>query len=331
MTNHRNPAVTGFIGVIMILFATGAAFFLNDVPMYGAAPRYTAEFSEAAGLEKGSEVRVAGVRVGEVTDVRLEGDRIAVDLRVQDTWIGDRTEASIQIKTLLGQKYVALDPRGTEALNPRDRIPLERTASPYDVIPAFSDAAETLGEIDMNLAADAFDTLAEAFEDTPEHMRNAIEGVTRLSQTISSRDQEILQLLDETRQTTAIFADRNEEFARLVSNAGLLLEELNIRRQAISILLQSSQELSAELQGLVADNEQQLGPALAQLQGVTDMLVRNQEALQRGTNLLAPFYRVFADTLGTGRWFDIAIVNITPPGLPDVPGIRAPINTGGGN
>ncbi|WP_149360526.1 MCE family protein [Lolliginicoccus suaedae] len=331
MTKHRNPAVTGFIGVIVILAATASAFFLTDVPLYGQAQRYTAEFSETAGMDVGAEVRVAGVKVGEVTDMTLEGDRVAVGLRVEDTWIGDRSEASIQIKTVLGQKYVALDPRGTEALDPRDRIPLERTTAPYDVIPAFSDAAETLGEIDMEQAADAFRTLSDTFADTPEHMRNAIDGVTRLSQTISQRDEELVRLLAETRETTQIFADRNEEFSRLITNAGLLLQELNIRREAISILLQSTQDLSTELTGLVEDNEAQMGPALAQLQGVTDILVRNQEALQRGVNLLAPFYRVFADTLANGRWFDIAIVNLTPPGLPEVPGVRAPINTEGVN
>lgn len=331
MTTHRSPVVTGFIGLLVLIFATLSAFYLSDVPIYGASNRYTAEFSESSGLQSGDEVRVAGVKVGDVTDVRLEGDRVVVDMLVQDTWIGDQTTASIQIKTLLGQKYVDLNPRGTEGLDPSVRIPLERTVAPYDVVPAFQEAGRTLGEVDMPQAAEAFETLSDTFRDTPEHMRNAIDGVTRLSQTISSRDQELLELLDKTRDTTQIFADRNQEFQRLISNAGLLLQELNIRREAISVLLSSTQDLADELTGLVADNEQQIGPALQQLQGVTDMLVANQEAVQRGVNLIAPFYRVFADALGHGRWFDIAILNITPPGLPDVPGFRDPINTGGGN
>lgn len=329
MTTHRSPVITGFIGILVLIFATLSAFALSDVPIYGASNRYTVEFSEAAGLQSADEVRVAGVKVGDVTDVRLDGDRVLVDLQVQDTWIGDQTTASIQIKTLLGQKYVDLSPRGTEALDPAVRIPLERTVSPYDVVPAFQEAGRTLGEIDTQQAAVAFETLSDAFRDTPEHMRNAIDGISRLSQTISTRDQELEELLVKTQQTTQIFADRNQEFQSLITNAGLLLQELNIRREAISILLRSTQELSVELTGLVEDNEAQIGPALQQLQGVTDMLVANQEALQEGISLMAPFYRVFADTLGNGRWFDIAILNITPPGLPDVPGIREPIRVGG--
>ena len=60
------------------------------------------QFDEAAGVQAGNEVRVAGVRVGEVTEVKLNGDHVLMKLRVADTWIGDRTQATIQIKTVLG-------------------------------------------------------------------------------------------------------------------------------------------------------------------------------------------------------------------------------------
>lgn len=331
MTKHRNPAVTGIIGVLMVIFLTVSALYITDLPIYGAAQRYQAEFSESAGLKSGSEVRIAGVKVGAVEDLALEGDRVVVDIRVEDAWIGDQTSASIQIKTLLGQKYLALEPRGTTPLNPRDRIPLERTVAPYDVIVAFGDAAETLGEIDAQKTQEGLRTLSEAFSGTPEHIRNAVDGISRLSQTISSRDSELAALFEQTRDATAIFADRNQEFARLLANAGLLLAELNTRQAAISTLLASSQDLSRELSGLVQDNREQLGPALAQLEGVTGMLLANQESLGRAINLLAPFYRLYANLLGNGRWFDVAVVNLTPPGVPLVPGFRDPIRTAGGN
>lgn len=329
MTKHRNPVTTGIIGVLMIIFLTVSALYITDLPIYGAAQRYEAEFSESAGLKPGSEVRVAGVKVGAVENVALEGNKVVVAFRVEDTWVGDQTSASIQIKTLLGQKYLALEPRGNGTLNPRDRIPLERTVAPYDVIVAFGDAADTLGQIDAAKTQEGLTALSEAFSGTPEHIRNAVDGVSRLSRTISSRDEELYKLLEETRDTTAIFADRNQEFARLLSNAGLLLAELNTRQQAISTLLTSTQDLSRELSGLVADNREQLGPALAQLEGVTGMLLENQENVGRAINQLAPFYRVYTNLLGNGRWFDVAVVNLTPPGIPLVPGFRDPIVSGG--
>ena len=50
---------------------------------------------------------------------------------------GSETTAAIKIKTLLGQKYLALDPQGAKQLDPSKSIPRERTFSPYDVQEAF--------------------------------------------------------------------------------------------------------------------------------------------------------------------------------------------------
>jgi phospholipid/cholesterol/gamma-HCH transport system substrate-binding protein len=45
------------------------------------------------------------------------------------------------------------------------------------------------------------------------------------------------------------------------------------------------------------------------------MLQRNQDSLDKGIALMAPFYRVFANTLGSGRWFDVYICGLLPPSV----------------
>ena len=81
-------------------------------------------------------MRVAGVSVGKVSDVTLEGTHVRVDFDVDSTWIGDQSTAAIKIKTLLGQKYLAIDPLGDKSLDPGTAIPLTRTTAPYDVTTA---------------------------------------------------------------------------------------------------------------------------------------------------------------------------------------------------
>lgn len=331
LLGKRSPAFIGVLGLVMVLLVTMSAFFLDRLPIIGAGISYSAEFSEAAGLDRGDEVRVAGVKVGSVSGVRLDGDRVVVDFRTRDTWIGDETTASIQIKTLLGQKYLALDPQGSRVADPSERIPLSRTVSPYDVIDAFSDAARTLDEIDTSQLATSMRVLSDAFATTPPHIRSAIDGVTRLSNTVAKRDDELRKLFAATKKTTQVLADRNAEFERLLTSGGQLFAELNIRQQAISQLLAGAQTVSTELSALVADNEKQIGPALANLQAAIDLLNANQANITKTLELAAPFYGLYANVLGTGRWFDAVIVNITPPGLPEIPGYRPPVRTLGGN
>ncbi|MFI5780416.1 MCE family protein [Nocardia sp. NPDC051570] len=330
LLGKRSPAFMGGLGLFLVVLITAAAFSLDKLPIIGAGTKYTAEFSEAAGLKKGNEVRIAGVKVGDVSDVRLDGDRVLVDFRTKDAWVGDQTTASIQIKTLLGQKYLALDPKGSGTADPGRRIPLSRTVSPYDVIDAFSDAAKQIQQTDTAQLATSFRVLSEAFSGTPPEIRGSIDGVARLSETLAKRDEQLKQLFAATNKTTKVLADRNAEFERLLANGGQLLAELNIRQQAIAQLLTGAKSVATELSALVHDNEQQIGPALTNLKKSIDLLNDNQQNISKTLTLAAPFYNIYANVLGNGRWFDAVVTNI-PPALPEIPGDRQPVRELGGN
>ncbi|WP_225731547.1 MULTISPECIES: MCE family protein [unclassified Nocardia] len=331
LLGKRSPAFMGVLGLAMVLLVTVSAFFLDRLPIIGAGTKYTAEFSEAAGLKKGNEVRIAGVKVGSVSDVRLDGNKVRVDFRTQDAWIGDETTASIQIKTLLGQKYLALDPKGSRPADPGKPIPLSRTVSPYDVVDAFSDAAKQIDQIDTGQLANSMQVLSDAFATTPPEIRSSIDGVARLSETLAKRDEELKKLFAATRGVTQVLADRNAQFEKLLGNGGQLLTELNIRQQSIAQLLSGARTVAAELTALVKDNEQQIGPALTNLKSAIDLLNAHQQDLSKTLELAAPFYGIYANVLGTGRWFDAVIVNLIPPALPEVPGNRPPVRNLGGN
>ncbi|WP_082393466.1 MCE family protein [Nocardia arizonensis] len=331
LLGKRSPAFLGAMGLAIVLLVTVSAFFLDRLPIIAAGTKYTAEFSEAAGLKKGNEVRIAGVKVGQVADVRLDGDKVLVDFRTKDAWVGNETTASIQIKTVLGQKYLALDPRGTEPADPGQRIPLSRTVAPYDVIDAFTDVADTLDQVDTAQLATSMQVLSDAFEATPPEIRGSIDGVARLSETLAKRDEELKRMFRATRETTRVLADRNAEFERLLSAGGQLLAELNIRQQSIHQLLVGAQTVSTELSALVRDNEEQIGPALKNLRASIELLNDNQQSISRTLELAAPFYGLYANVLGTGRWFDAVITNVIPPALPEIPGDRPPVRNMGGN
>lgn len=277
-------------------------------------------------------MRVAGVKVGEVSDVSLDGNRVDVKFRVTNTWIGDQTQASIQIKTVLGQKYLSLNPRGSKIADPS--VALTDTVSPYDVIEAFSDAADSVETLNTDQLATSMKAISDTFSGTSGDVGPALEGVTRLSQTIASRDQEVQKLLEATKSTSKILADRNQEFVKLIAGAGQLLDELNNRQKNISALLKTTTALSDSLSGIVRDNEAQIGPALDSLKGVNDLLKEQNKNLQDTITYMAPFYRLYANVLGNGRWFESVVTNLLPPALPQqnttrLPNKQANQNNGG--
>jgi len=308
----RNTAVIGGISLGLIALLVLLAFNTASLPLIGGGTVYRAQFTEAAGLKTDDAVRIAGVKVGQVEGLQLEDGAVTVEFRVRDAFVGDRSEAAIKIETVLGAKYVALVPRGETPLDPDDRIPVERTASPYDVVEAFAGLSGTVDRIDTGQLADSFETLAETLSGTPDEVRTSLDGLSRLSQTISSRDEQLQQLLSATRDVSQVLADRNGEFTQLILDSNTLLTEVQERRELIDSILTNTQLLSEQLAGLVQDNTEALTPALAQLSTVTDILSRNREALGATVETLAPFVRVFTNTLGNGRWFDSFVENLIP-------------------
>jgi phospholipid/cholesterol/gamma-HCH transport system substrate-binding protein len=311
----RNPITIGITGLVVIALALLAAIYSDDLPIIGGGTTYEAEFSEAAGLKPGDEVRVAGVKVGKVTDVGLAGDKVMVSFKVKDAWVGDRSRAAIKIKTLLGQKFLSLEPDGTAVLDPGQPIPRNRTLAPYDVLEAFRGLAETVDAVDTPQLAKSFEVLAETFSDTPDNVKGALDGLQALSRTISSRDGQLAKLLDNTQKISQTLADRDAEVAKLLEDGTKLLDEIRKRKDAISKLLAGTKKLATELKGIVDDNSKQLDPVLAQLDQFTAMLQRNQDDLGKGIEKLAPFVRQFTNTLGNGRWFDNYICGLLPPSV----------------
>jgi len=316
----KRPVLLAVVGLVLIAVIAVVAF---QAPALFGGQTYKAEFSEAAGLQSGDRVTVAGVEVGRVTSVALDGDHVDVDFRVDDAWVGDRTAASIEIATLLGSKYLALDVQGDRELDPDTAIPRDRTLSPFDVVEAFNGLSGTIDAIDTDQLATSLRTLADTFRDTPDDVRGTLDGLSRLSTTISSRDEQIRSLLAGARNLSGILADRREDFDALLSDGNLLLAELQKRKDAIDRLLSGTRLLSQQLSGLVADNQAQLRPTLETLDRVVAVLQRNQDDLAETLKNEAVFVRLFSNALGNGRWFDNYICGLLP-----VPSI-GPLNPGG--
>jgi phospholipid/cholesterol/gamma-HCH transport system substrate-binding protein len=305
---ERNRVVIGIIGLAALVATFFATYHVDDLPVIGGGETHQAYLAETAGLRPGNEVRVAGVKVGEVTDVALSGATVLVTFRAKGVRLGDQTTAAVKIKTMLGQKFLAIAPLGTSALD--GPIPLEQTTTPYDVTAAFSDLSDNVEEIDTAQLETSLDTLSTVFAETPESVRGMVSGLSRLSRTVSSRDAELDRLFEATTDVTGVVAGRNDELAALITDGELLLDELAARRESIRTMLRSTAELGRQVRALVKENEAQLRPALRQLDRVSDLLQRNQKHLNQAFEALGPYYRMLADAMGNGRWVDSYICGL---------------------
>jgi phospholipid/cholesterol/gamma-HCH transport system substrate-binding protein len=314
---ERDQAGVGTVTLVLLALALLIAFNADDLPIIGGGTTYTAEFRESAGLRPGNEVRLAGVKVGVVRSVELARNKVVADFRVDsangDVSLGDESTVSIEVKTLLGDKYLALTSAGRRPQPPNDPIPVSRTRTPFDIVPAVGKLADTVEQIDTGRLAKSFAVISDTFANSPQHMRDTLTGLTRLSKTLSTRDEQLRTLLSNTANVSKTVADRDAQLQKLFADASLLLDELSARREAVSTLLSGTTSLAGELSGLVADNERQLKPVLDDLERVTTILRRNQDNLSSSLQSLAPYVRMFNNVIGNGRWFEGYICGLLPP------------------
>jgi len=256
---------------------------------------------------------VAGVRVGKVDSIELDGNQVKVGFKIREKVnFGENSGAGVRVKTLLGDMFLELQPAGEGQMKAGATIPVDRTESPYDVVEAFEGLADTSANIDKDQLAAALTTLADLTRSTPEEFQAALTGVSDLSRNLAAKDERIESLLTQLDRVTKVLDERDEDLITLMNDANQLFAALVERREAVHNLLISTQQLSKELSQLVDDSRADLKPALESLDVILDVFTKNEENLEKSLRLMAPFYKVFNNTLGNGPWWDTYIQNMPP-------------------
>ena len=308
---ERNRVVVGAVGIALVTAIVVAAFLYDKLPFIKGTSDYAAYFSEAGGIKSGSDVRVSGMEVGRVSDIRLEGAKVLVTFTVRNgVDLGDRTEAAIRTETVLGAKVLELTSRGEGQL--AGPIPLERTKSPYDIPAALGDLTTTISGLDTTQLSDALRTMAQTFSNTPPDLKVALDGVARFSETLNTRDAKLRDLLTNANKVTTVLAKRSDQIAALVVNTNALVAELLAQRDSVDALMSNLARVSHEISGLVDDNRTQLKPAVDKLNGVLGILDHRKGELQRTLTLLRRYAMSFGEVLGSGPFFKASVVNLAP-------------------
>lgn len=298
------------VGIAALTLLFGLAINFQRLPLVGGGTEYQAEFTDAAGLVSGEEVRVAGIKVGTVTGIRLGSGkpaRVVVTFTVKGVDLGRSTKAGIEVKTLLGQHYLGVTPLGSGKLDKGGLIPLARTSTPVNIVPVFQQLTTTSEDINTAEVAKAFDVLSTTLTRTAPEMTQTLRGLSRLSHSVTVRDAEIRELFLRTSQVSGVVADRDRDIAQLLTDTNTVLAELDRRRETITSIIDGTVSLARELSGLVKDNRATLAPALAKLNGVLAVLRSNRANLDSAIRVAAVYGREFVNVGGSGRFFDTTI------------------------
>lgn len=308
---ERNRLVIGTTGIALVTAAVVGALQYQHLPFFDHGKTVSAYFADAGGLRTDNTVEVSGYPVGKVSSIELDGPGVLVTFNIDtDVRLGERTEAAIKTKGLLGSKFLDVLPRGDGRLS--GPIPIERTMSPYQLPDALGDLATTISGLNTSQLSASLDMLSQTFADTPADFRNAVRGVARLAQTLDERDAQLRSLLDNAAKATGVLAKRTDQIVDLVRDTNAVLAQLRTQSAALDQIWGNISAVSKQLQGFIAENRQQLRPALDKLNGVLAIVENRKERLQQALPLLNSYVMSLGESLSSGPFFKAYVVNLLP-------------------
>jgi phospholipid/cholesterol/gamma-HCH transport system substrate-binding protein len=309
--SERNPMTIGAIGLTAVAVLVVAALEWQKLPFLNQGRTVSAYFADAGGLRTGNAVEVSGFPVGKVSSIDLDGPGVLVEFKVGNgIHLGNLTEVAIKTKGLLGAKILDVIPRGDGQL--QGSIPMDRTQSPYQLPDILGDLATTISGINTEQLSDSLATMARTFASTPPDLRNALQGVARFAQTIDERDAHLRSLLDNAAKATGVLAKRTDQVVGLVKDTNALLAQLRTQSAALDQVWMNVSAAARQLQGFIADNRQELRPALDKLNGVLTIIDNRKERLQKAIPMLNAYVMSLGESVASGPFFKAYVVNLLP-------------------
>lgn len=325
MAQHTEGSILrmGAVSLVVLLVVMAAAFNLQKFPGFKGTD-YHVQLTDASGLHKGNMVQIAGIRVGRVGGLHIHADHVTVDVDVKGATLGDKSQASVQVLNLLGEKYLELTPRGSGKMEGGDTIPVSRTNGSYDIVATLGELTTTTEAIDIPQLSQALTALGDTVNAASPHIASTFNGLSRISQAIASRDESIQQLLGRAERVTKLLSERRGDLVTLMKQGELIFQELIVRREAIHSLLVNAEKLARELRGVATDNQAQIGDALKQLNTALVFLRGREKQLDTTLTNLGPYASILINIIGTGPWFDAFVPNFASTATGEfVPGKRA--------
>jgi virulence factor Mce-like protein len=250
--------------------------------------RVTAFFTETVGLYPGSDVRVLGIPVGTITDIVPFGDRVRVEMSIDDDYdIPADANAVVLAPSLVSDRYVQFAPvyDGGPTMQDGAEVPLERTAIPVEldaVYGALDELSAALGPTGANkdgALSDLIDTGAANLDGNGEALNRTLTGFSTAVRTLAENRDSLFDSLDNLQTFTSALAAVDAQVGRFNDNMAAVSELLAGERADLKSAVALLDQALADIAGFVRDNRTLLTTNVDRLADVTLTLVQQRKAM----------------------------------------------------
>jgi phospholipid/cholesterol/gamma-HCH transport system substrate-binding protein len=311
----RADLVKLLVFVVVTTLATGLLVLTIGNISFGGSHDYKAVFSDATGVNKGDDVRIAGVKVGTVRKVEIaDRTRALITFSVADDQpLSQATHAAIRYRNLVGQRYLALsDETGAGGtLKPGQTIPVTRTSPALDLtvlFNGFKPLFQALSPSDINKLSYE---IVQVFQGEGGTLDSLLAHTASVTQTLADRDAVIDSLIDNLNQVLDHLGDRDRQLSTLITTFRTFVHGLTGDRQAILDSLDHISGLSVQTASLLQGIRSPFVRDIKQLRALAGNLDRNKPELDRQLQVLPIKLNKIGGTATYGSFFNFYLCNFT--------------------
>lgn len=267
----RNEIGVGVLVVGAGLLLAWMAIKIGGTAGLRDAVHVEAVFEDVTGLQEGAAVSVAGVEVGRVQKLRVEGDRALVALAIDPAaGIREDVEVRVRARSLLGEKYIDLNPTGSEAPLLKEGARLSSTTSQVEITDMVTELAPALRGLDAEQLNRVLDALAGAVESDPQRPQRMLEDAEETLENLRAASEQAPDAVGEARAAIA-------EVRGAVARTGPILERADRVLRDIEAVSGEAPAVAEKLPGMVEDAE----VTLEEVRAIAEALGDDTEKLER--------------------------------------------------
>jgi phospholipid/cholesterol/gamma-HCH transport system substrate-binding protein len=262
---YRGALVGLSIFMVVAVTLTWLVYVTLRRDVAGSTQPYAAMFSDVFGLREGDDVRMAGVRVGRVETIELQGDLAKVSFVVQsDQQLLGTTVASVTYQNIVGQRYLGLSLGRTGepgVLRPGSVIPLERSDPSFDVTTLLNGYEPLFSVLDPRAADDLTKGVIQSLQGDEASITALIDQTSELTESFAGRDEELGTVITDLNAVMANLARHNNSLDQVLTQTQSAVSTLDARRPE---LVESTGSMARVIRQLssIAD---EVDPALNEL------------------------------------------------------------------
>lgn len=316
----RDPVVLGLVSTGFIALLLVVVFLIGSLGLLQSRYTLTGVFTDTGGLHSGNDVKVAGVKVGEVTAVEpdFKSGHVLVKWKVDHgIELGPQTRAEIRMVNILGGRYIRLTgpvpdkgPYMEDLPDAERRIPVGRTQIPITVNDALKEGATAIGGLDAKTFAKVLDQLDGLSDKSKQQLVHAVGRLVEIAETLEKSDAKISELLDNSDRIVKTVQEKDASLSRLVNNAMTLIETLRKRRDQLTLLLGSGSAAVGEMNDLIDRQQKQLNGIIGDLQGTMKSLDPRVDDLNTALAWAGPSLGGFAAIGNYGNFADVIFTQL---------------------